>query len=540
MAGHSNPAVTARDDRGASAFEQRGPGPRLLIAFVLLIGTSWIVANPAGYAPDEPAHYTKAIGVGRGELVGKPEPYPIGPGFGPLQLRWINKASRTFKIPPGLSPGGLACSIFSPNETAACVYQIQTNNEFIQFRTYVGTYEPFMYLLPGVAMNRAHNPVTATLLGRIVSGGIALVLLAMAAAVLVQRGSPGSGIGLVGAVTPMVVFLGSALSPAGPELAAAICLTAVVLRLARGGRVPRSVWLAAAGSGAVLVLSRSLGPFLLAAVLGVFLVAAGPRGSARIARRGGWWAWLAGSVILLGVAANLAWGIRVQPSPSVDLESAFSWIGRSVRDMPEVLRQDVGSFGWADVNMPMAAYLAWGAMIGVLVVTAFAVGRARDRLFLGTMILGCFLGTVVIATAVIYQTYFAMYGRYALPLWVIVPLCAGEILTHNRHRLPTWYWRAFLIGVPLVAAAVHATGWYVNARRYAVSETGPLWFFGHSEWHPRGGWEPWVATSILALGSLCAYGVLAARAAGRPFTEPLVGADTLSDGRREARAETSA
>jgi len=490
------------------------------MGFALLLGTSWIFANPPGYAPDEPAHYTKAIGVGRGELVGRPEPYPIGPGFGPRQLRWINKASRTVRIPPGLSPGGLACSIFSPTETAACLNQIQPNTDFIQFRTYVGTYEPFLYLPPGVAMNQANHPVTATLLGRMVSGGIALVLLAMAAAVLVQRGAPGSGIGLVAAVTPMVVFLGSALSPAGPELAAAVCLTAVVLRLARGGRVPSWIWLVAAGSGAVLALSRSLGPFLLAAVLGVFLAAAGPRDSARIARRGGWWALAAGSTILLAVAGNLAWGMRVQPSPSVDLGSAVSWIGRSVRGMPEVLRQDVGSFGWADVNMPVAAYLAWAAMSGVLVVTAFAVGRARDRLFLATIILGCFLGTIAIAIAVIYQTYFPMYGRYALPLWVIVPLCAGEIVTRNRHLLAGWYWRAFLVGLPLVAAGVHATGWYVNARRYAVSESGPVWFFGHSEWHPRGGWEPWVAMSVLALGCLCIYGVLAARAAADPLAEP--------------------
>ncbi len=518
MAAHTNVAA-ATGTRGVSVPSQRGIGPYLLIGFVLLLGFSWVFANPPGYAPDEPAHYTKAVGVGRGELVGTPEPYPVGPGFGPLQLQWINKASRTFKIPPGLSPGGLACSIFSPTETAACIYEIETNGELIQFRTYVGTYEPFLYLPPGLAMNRTDNPVTATLVGRMVSGAIALGLLAAAAAVLVKRSVPGSGIGLVAAITPMVVFLGSALSPAGPELAAAICLTAVVLRLTRAGPVPRSIWFVAAGSGSVLALSRSLGPFLLVAILGVFVAAAGPRGLAQTVRNGGRWASLAGAVILLGVMANVAWGLRVQPQPSISLGSVLSLIGRSVRELPEVLRQGVGSFGWADVNMPSVAYLGWATMVGVLILTALAIGRPRDRAFLGMTILGCFVGSVAIAAAVIHQTHFPMYGRYALPLWVIVPLCAGEIVTRNHHRLPTALWRASLVGLPLVAAAVHATGWYVNARRYAVSEIGPVWFFGHSEWHPRAGWEPWFVMSILGLGCLCAYGVLAARAVDGPSAE---------------------
>lgn len=525
MAGHSNVATSNAARLVAIAVRRGALGPYLVMAFVLLLGASWIFANPAGYAPDEPAHYTKAVGVGRGELVGKPEPYQIGPGFGPLQLRWINKASRTVKIPPGLSPAGLACSIFSPTETAACLYRIQTNTEFIQFRTYVGTYEPFLYLPPGVVMNRVENPVTATLVGRLASGGIALGLLAVAAAVLMTRAAAGSGIGLAAAATPMVVFLSSALSPAGPELAAAMCLTAVVLRLARGGEVPRPVWLAAAASGSVLALSRSLGPFLLVAVLGVFIAAAGPRGLIRIVRSGGRWAVGAGAVILLAVVGNMAWGMRVQPRPSVNVESALSWIGRSIAEIPEVLRQDVGSFGWADVNMPRAAYLAWGAMVFVMVVAAFIAGRRPDRVLLAAVLVGCLLGTVGIATAVIYQTYFPMYGRYALPLWVMVPLCAGEVLVANHRRLPTWCWRSLLLGVPLVAGAVHATGWYVNARRYAVSELGPVWFFGRSQWHPPGGWEPWFVMTALAVLCLWIYGVLAARQVGEPLptTSPEAG-----------------
>jgi len=494
-------------------------GPSLFVAFLLFMGVAWVFANPPGYAPDEPAHYVKAIGVGRGQFVGRPGAYPIGPGFGPLQLQWINKASRQVDLPPGRTPGSFACSVFNPTISAYCLNAPQAP-EGGPFLTYVGTYEPFLYAAPGLAMTGADNAVTALLLGRSVSALISLGLLAAAAFVLMI---PGAGarslIGLTAAATPMVVFLAAELGPTGTEICAAICVTAVFLRLARDRSptsasehsVPRWIWPVAAFSGLVLVTSRSLGPVFLVALVGLFVVAAGPRGAVDVLRRGGRWATAAGAAVSIGIIANLAWGIAVQPHPSPGLRSVLSWVGPSVREVPEVLRQDIGSFGWADVNMPRAAYLAWGLMVVGLVVMAFVIGQRRQRVLLAVAIAGCFAGTVALAAAVIHQTYFPMYGRYALPMWITVPLIAGEIVMLNRRRLPPSLLTSLSIGVPLVAAAVHATGWYVNGRRYAVSDYGPVLWPGHSEWAPRGGWEPWFVVVILAVACLVGSGILSAR-----------------------------
>lgn len=488
-------------------------GPHLVVAFVCLMGISWIFANPPGYAPDEPAHHAKAIGVGRGVWVGSPGEYPVGPGFGPAQLEWINKAARVVVIPPNLAPDALACSVFQPDKSAACLYHVHPPPDVAAPRlTYVGTYEPFLYLLPGLVMNRADDATTALLLGRSVSGAIALALLAAGAGVLWRPGEGGYPlIGLIAATTPMVVHLAAGLSPTGPEIGAAVCTMAVVWRLARPEPPTGPVWLALAAGGSVLALGRSLGPFFLLADVLLLLAALGPRRSYRIFRGGGLAALFAVVVVLVAVAANVAWGLIVQPQPPFDARSVLSWVGPSMREVPEVLRQDVGQFGWADVSMPKVAYVAWGGLVAALVGVAFVVGRRRQRAILAGVVTGCFVGTVLIAAAAIHQTHFPMYGRYVLPLWIAVPLCAGEMVLMNRRRLGPLVSRTIVVGTAVAAAAVHFTGFYANARRYAVSNNGPVLFLGRSEWSPWGGWKVWMALVGLGVLALVAYGVLSSR-----------------------------
>jgi len=51
------PRTTRAPRRGST------PGSALFVAFLFLLATAWVFANPPGYAPDEPAHYTTAVGV---------------------------------------------------------------------------------------------------------------------------------------------------------------------------------------------------------------------------------------------------------------------------------------------------------------------------------------------------------------------------------------------------------------------------------------------------------------------------------------------
>jgi Predicted membrane protein (DUF2142) len=525
--------MSASDRRADTVGRASRRAPVLVVLFLVTVTAAWIYANPPGYTPDEPAHYTKAVAVGRGTWVGEPAKYPVGPGFGPAQLEWINKAARSVTMPANLAPDAFACSVFESELSAACLDTAPPPpDEPVPRLTYVGTYEPFLYLPPGVVMARAGDARTALALGRTVSGGIAVALLALAVFVLWRPGAGGLPlVGLVVALTPMVLFLASSLAPSGPELGGAVCLAAVAWRLGRPEPPAPLVWAALAAAGAVLALSRSSGPFFVAANVALVLVLTGPRRVGRLVAAGGRLAVAAVGLGVLCVAANVAWGVAVQPRPSADLDSVLSWVGPSVREVPEILRQDVGAFGWADVDMPWPAYAAWAVLAGGLLGLALFVAGRRERVVLLLAVAGCLVGTVALAAVVIHQTNFPMYGRYALPLWVTVAIGSGEVLLANRARLRPTVSRAVVGGTAAVAGVVHLVAFWVNGRRYAVGDDGPVFFLRRSEWSPPGGWTVWVLLAAVGVACLVAAPLTAERqarpglrgpngTAGRPVEDP--------------------
>lgn len=506
------------------------------MAFILLLGLAWIVANPPGYHPDEPSHTVKALGTGRWQLRGLPGHFDVGPGFGPDQLKWINRSARVFPIPGRLDPRAHACSVFMSDRSASCLDQpLPPPPAQVGALTYVGSYEPYLYLPAGLVMNLANDAGGAVLLGRLVNGGISLALLCLGAAALWSRERPQASLaGLLLAVTPMVVFMSSGVSPAGPEVAAAVCCACVVLRLARAGTPPRWVWVTGGAAGFILATARSLGPFELAGMVALLVLLVGWRQARRLVRQGRWAARGALAAVVVGVGLNVAWAVLVQPEPPSE-RSIPGLVGPALRSVPEVLRHGVGSFGWQDVDMPRIAYAAWGLAATGLVVLALAVGTWKQRLKLLLVVAGCLVGTVAIATAVIFQTYFPMFGRYALPLWVTVPLYAGEIVREQWGRLPSALARVMLPVTGLTVVGVHATGWYVNARRYAVSDYGPVFFLGRSQWEPPWGWQPWMAVIVVGSALLILQAFVLARARP-PLAAPALvpaGADAYEDARSE-------
>ena len=466
----------------------------------VLVVSAWVFSNPPGYGPDEPAHYIKALGAGRGELFGGEGGFAVGPGFGPDQLRWINQAARAIDVPAGLAPDGLPCSpSLDAGVSAGCVKTLPSPPAGAR-DTYVGTYQPFLYVLPGVFARAASTPSEGILLARIAGAVTCLLLLAAAAALL---WSPGQGglplVGLVVATTPMVLFLVSAVSANGPEICAGICLVAAALRLARPGGPSALSWSVAGVAGAVLALSRSLGPafVLLIALVPVGLL--GPGRAWKVVRDGGRWAAASVAVVAAAMAAGVGWEIARQPHPPIDPVDA-ALVGRAAREtFGYLLRQQIGVFGWNEVRLPSAARTWWVAcLLGVVVLAAVVAGRRGRLVLAGTVAAGVVVSVVVFIT--VHRTGFPMQGRYVLPFVVAVPLLAGELVARSHGRLPVLRRVPLLPVVTVVAAAGHFAGWAVNARRSAVGIFGPLFFSGHSQWQPPLGWGPWLV--VAATGSL--------------------------------------
>jgi hypothetical protein len=526
---------SAVEDLGLIGRVKRNAAPCLVSLFLLLIGLAWVMSNPPGAGPDEAGHYVKAVGAGGGDLLGSPPRLTQAerrqaltelPGAGEAARelerflrqsgtdagRWAGRTAREFSVPAGLGFSAFGCGLGRPEVSASCLDQGHRSTRTSATDSFFGTYQPYLHVAPGLVMRTTDIPARAMRLGRLVNATVALGLIALAAFIL-WNGSRGalSLVGLTAALTPGVIFSAATLNPSGPEIASGICLAASLIRLVRSTDCPSWIWSAVAASGVILALSRSLGPLFVVLLV---LAVAGLAGRSRVMaalqaapRQAG----AAAVVIGLAASAGLYWELRFQPRLGWDLGTILDGVGPSIGALPELAYQSVGVFGAIDTRLPVGAYVAWGLILGVLLTLAFAVSSARERRWLIGLAVGVVALTVWMS-AVYRQTGFTLQGRHVLPVAVILPLWAGELLNRHGRRLSLRTSRALVLGVAVVAAGIHALAWYANGRRFAIGTDGGWLFISDAEWQPPLGWFPWVILVLAAAGSYSLAGMRAARA----------------------------
>jgi hypothetical protein len=508
---------------------------------------SWAIATPPGAGPDEFAHYIRALGVGKGELRGhaphltaheqrlvdRAEGAPPAAGEEELTTdetahAWLLRLTREMSVPRGLIPG-FACVFLDEDGTdqpAHCqdlgrlgpllavvgseaATPTGTSPE-VSERTYVGTYQPLTYALPGVAMRAvADDAYTAIRVGRLTYAAMALALLALAVLALWDPRQPLSLIGPLVAITPAALFLCSMISPSGPEAAAAVCFTAGLLRLVRNPPAPDWVWLVAAAGGVVLALSRQLGPLFIAFALLAVLLLRGP-GSAVAAWKGARRAGVVAAVLVgLGLATGLFWELSYQPHPEWSLSAGE--LGDAVAHLPEVMRQQIGFFG-SYLEAPVSVFVPWALLVLTLIAAALGVGDRRQRLGLVLVIVAS-LALATVLSVQYERTGFEgrFEGRHVFALFVIVPLYAGEVLMSHAERLSPSFSRRLVLGFTAAAGTLQLIAWWFSARRFAVGTDGPLLFTSGTHFQPPGGWVPWLLLACLAAICYPLAGVAATR-----------------------------
>jgi hypothetical protein len=470
--------------------------PLLLLAGYALLLAAWVVANPPFAAPDEANHYLRAIGISQGELVGERSGYEDA-GLNAKQSAFSRQTATQVAVPPGLAPDNYGCNADRPTESAACQLGVTSPREEVLRSTAVGTYLPLPYLLPAAVMRAGDDPAAADRWGRFAGALLFLAFLAAATFALwdPNRG-PVSLLGLVAAVTPMVVFCGSILNGSGLEIASAIAFTAALLRLSRDDRAPRLLWPLLAVSGSALALSRPVGPqwIVIAAALAVAL--AGRRQMLRRVRAAGIAAYAALAAILVATVLNRVWegihgaGYHVGLNPFPD---SLTTITRgSKRIVPEL----IGNFGVLDTRLPTVAWLTGYLLIGILLVLALRLGSTRER----RVVVGATAFAVLLPGLeqwLLYRhTGYWIQGRYFLPILMAAPLLYGEIVLRHAESLAPALRRRLPPLFLAVAAALQLGGWWVNSRRYAVGTDGPAWFLGEAEWSPPSGWTVWAVAAL--------------------------------------------
>ncbi len=193
----------------------------------------------------------------------------------------------------------LAAWVMGNAPSAACQNTVDPRSPPTTLATAVGNYQLLPYLLPAAELNAAGSPPAALRMARAAQALAVLALLAVALFALYDAVSPlVSLLGLLLAVTPMVLFCGASLSGSGMEIAGAVAFFSCLLRVARPDAPPARWWFLTALSGATLALSRSASPAWLVLAL---LAAVGWSGPGAFASR---WRSDRAPRIVLGV---LAW-----------------------------------------------------------------------------------------------------------------------------------------------------------------------------------------------------------------------------------------
>jgi predicted membrane protein DUF2142 len=487
--------------------------PLLLVAGWSALALAWVFSNPPFAAPDEGQHYLRVQGVEQGQLVG-PKADPATFAFPTAEQReWTAEAAREVEVPARLIPLDVGCYVFVRDISAACLDDLDEPADPVVAVTLVGNYQPLPYLLPAVAAKAADSSVEALRLGRLAGALLALSLLALAVAAAWDARAPGlSLLGPALAVTPMVIFCSAILNGSSLEITAGIAFIACLFRLARDASPSPWVWAGAGISGATFALSRSAAPLWIVLTVLVVVAVYGPGAMWRKLRAGARPAIAAVAAIAVAIGANLIWERAYGPDVPVDLTQARLAFRTGLDQLPRWLEEMVGRFGYLEFSLPLPVYIFWGFATLAGVACALRWAPIRGKVVLAVCVLA--LAALPLTQYILVQrhTGFGLQGRHVLPILVIVPLLAGELLRSNHERFAAARVR-HLIALPFVGIAlVQFTALYWNGRRSAVGVDGPLFFLGSAEWSPPLGWGVWLAVAAGGSACLAAAGLLAARA----------------------------
>jgi hypothetical protein len=371
----------------------------------------------------------------------------------------------------------------------------------------VGNYQPLPYLLPGVAARAADSPASANRLARIVNALLTLGLLWIALRMAWSRDAgPVSLLGVVVAVTPMAIFCGSMLNGSGPEIAAAVAFGCGLLRLRRDPSCARSpaVWAGIGAAGAVLALTRTLGPAYLVLVAAAALALGGHRPAWEFVRGRGGAALGALAAIAAAIGLNRIWERAHGAEATTGFANLRAVLDEAAGEWWRASSELIGKFGYLEYRLPAIAYVAWFAAGFALIAAALVAARRRERIALAAAVAAAAVLPMLMWIYAIRQTGFGLQGRYVLPALVAVPLVAGELLRAHAAALGERLRSALVAAIPLTAAAVHLIAFLWAARRAAVGTDGPLVFLGDSGWSPPLGWLPWLALALLGSAALAA------------------------------------
>ena len=460
----------------------------------LLMMVGWALTTPLP-AMDERAHVVKAVATVRGELLGTvvhigrtdlglPADSDFGPGY----------ASR-YVVPRSYAGVSIPCFPAKP-VYPRCTAKMSDSSAPATAISYVGNYNPVYYVLVGWPSLFVLGAKSVYLM-RLCTALLNAALLALTAhTVLLARNPRRALLCFLAATTPMTLFLGGIVNPAGLEITSAELLWSVLLVLATDAAPLRDRVRQLGPRGAVALLLllnlRMMGPLWAAGAFATAAWVATPERrrdflkDRRIRRS-------APLFLLAGVAALLWTKLApVELSALRDIHPHFFKAARVTLDeTPGYFKMMLFSYNWGDPQIPAFAIVALSAVLAVLLVPVLGDRRyGRPLLVLAavTVVFPILLqGREMHALGDVWQ------GRYILPLTVGMLFLAGfadvPLDAPTGRRL-----------LQLTAAGeLTCLWWAVRHNANVRGLAGPL-LPRHPHWTPPVTWIGALAPFLLGLG----------------------------------------
>lgn len=445
-----------------------------LLSFVVL--AAWAVASPHMASPDEPAHAAKAAATVRGQLAADESDFRPGRG--------------TFQLPALFAQAwAQPCFAYEPDVPGGCSPEIGGDlGRVVPVESHVARYNPLYYAIVGLPSLLPLSEHTFTAM-RLMSALLNAALIAFAFRIVAGLRRPLMPLlGLFAALTPSVLFIGSSLTPQGPEVLGAILVGVALLALVFDPRpealVPRA-WMLVVGT-TFFVMARGLSPGYLLGIIAIAAIASPSWRTLReiVADRRFWPPLVVCAIVSAAAGAytllsgSLALGV-VFPDPALTPRGV---IGTMLLSTDAYLEQVLGLFGWADTHLPLTVLVLIAGLALTVGILGFALARWRGRVALVVLLAACLLAPIAVQLLSFRESGIVWQGRYVLPLAVQAPIVAGFLA--GASSLPTRAAAAILKTGVAVVAVYQVVAIAVNLHRYISGADGPLLGRVSDSWDP--------------------------------------------------------
>ena len=279
-----------------------------------------------------------------------------------------------------------------------------------------------------------------------------------------------------------MLFISAVISPSGTEICAAIALWVALPSFISDADIRRTDAVTVALSGFFLIAARPLGVLLYAVVVGIVVIASGSIKNLHTHVRQ--------HMVVYGIHSIAAvfmiwWYVFIfnsvvdpQMTEGLPKISLGAQLLRSIGDIPRVIDESIGNYGWLDTATPRPLALVILIMTVTLVVIGWRSLTRSAKRAIGLLGVACVV--LIIAEDLNYYEIlrgFGVQGRHLTPLLVGIPIIGARYLQlSNRGKwVAVAIWSGVIVGSGLAAL-----------RRYSVGVIGDnaLDMFSHPVWSP--------------------------------------------------------